>query len=314
MIFGFPDDACGRVRRHSGDNGGTIATLAGTRLVVAMVSIVMLAACSSPGKQHRSLARDQGYAVMDVAAAQHTLTAYLPEARTAGPDARWHIYLTGDGTPWIAGRRPSADPTPRRDMILRLAAHDPAPHLVLHRPCYARDELNAPCRPTLWTGSRYSEDVVTAMDTALNRLVEQRAIGEIVLIGYSGGGTLARLLAARRDDVAALVTIAANLDHAAWTEHHGYRPLDGSLHVGSTPTLRADYPQWHLIGGRDAVVPPEVTRSGLQRDPGALIMLYPQHDHACCWVDDWPGLLAALDRVLKSPSASSPGVNRQDAH
>jgi pimeloyl-ACP methyl ester carboxylesterase len=58
------------------------------------------------------------------------------------------------------------------------------------------------------------------IDNARQR-TDSRRIG---LIGYSGGGALATLIAERRGDVAWLITIAANLDLAAWIRSRGIAP------------------------------------------------------------------------------------------
>ena len=50
---------------------------------------------------------------------------------------------------------------------------------------------------------------------------------EVTFVGYSGGGVLAVLIAERLDNVAGVITVGANLDTDAWTEHHGYLPLTG---------------------------------------------------------------------------------------
>ena len=233
----------------------------------------------------------------EVDTGRHVLTVYRSRSREPG-DGRWHVYLDGDGTPWHRGRFPARDPTARRSLVLDLMDEDPRPRLLLHRPCYGRRSLPEHCTPELWTDARYSRSVVADMDTALDILRDEWGVREIVLIGYSGGGTLGRLLAARREDVVALVTIAANLDHAAWTRHHGYRPLTTSLRVADTPPLGAEILQWHLTGEDDAVVPPAVTRQGLTRDRHARLETIPGFDHRCCWPTIWPDRLRSLEDQL----------------
>jgi esterase/lipase len=57
------------------------------------------------------------------------------------------------------------------------------------------------------------------MDAAVTALKRASGASRLRLVGYSGGGVMAMLLAARRDDVAQVVTIAAPLRLAA----HGQR-------------------------------------------------------------------------------------------
>ena len=71
----------------------------------------------------------------------------------------------------------------------------------------------------------------------------------VVLIGYSGGGVLAVLIAPQVPG-SAVVTIAANLDVEAWARWHQYTPLSGSLNPATQPPLDALH-EWHLVGDRD---------------------------------------------------------------
>ena len=270
---------------------------AATRRTLIALSIVLAAACSTPGGQLNDRALQRGYQVVDVDTGSRALTVYRSPHQEPG-DGRWHVYLDGDGTPWHRGRSPARDPTARNSLVLDLMDADSRPRLLLHRPCYGRRTLPENCTPALWTYARYSGTVVAEMDAALDILRDQWGVREIVLIGYSGGGTLGRLLAARREDVVALVTVAANLDHAAWTRHHGYQPLTSSLRVTDMPPLEAGILQWHLAGEEDAVVPPAVTRRGLARDRHARLEIIPGFDHRCCWPAIWPERLRSLQDEL----------------
>jgi membrane-bound lytic murein transglycosylase len=66
--------------------------------------------------------------------------------------------------------------------------------------------------PLLWTHLRYSPEVVASMVSALRRFLTLHPSRRVVLIGYSGGGTLAWLMAGQVSETAAIVTVAANLD------------------------------------------------------------------------------------------------------
>ena len=115
----------------------------------------------------------------------------------------------------------------------------------------------------------------------------------LILIGYSGGGTIAALLSAQRQDVIQLMTIAAPLDTQAWTSLKHLTPLEDSLNPADA--WRTLYPikQTHWIGSEDSVVPKEIVLSFAQKFPTAQkpkIMVIPHFDHQCCWVKDWPHL------------------------
>jgi len=72
--------------------------------------------------------------------------------------------------------------------------------------------------------------LVTAMNLAVSQLKSTfGTTTQIQLIGYSGGGATAALIAARRDDISRLITVAGNLDHDKWTQLHTITPLTHSL-------------------------------------------------------------------------------------
>ncbi|NIQ12880.1 MAG: alpha/beta hydrolase, partial [Candidatus Dadabacteria bacterium] len=77
-------------------------------------------------------------------------------------------------------------------------------------------------------------------------------------VGYSGGGTVAALIATRRNDVSSLTTIAANLDHAEWTRLHHISPLTGSLNAVNFIDKIENIDQLHFVGGKDKIVPKEI--------------------------------------------------------
>jgi pimeloyl-ACP methyl ester carboxylesterase len=204
---------------------------------------------------------------------------------------RLHVYIDGDGTPWLGPGRPAADPTPRNPLALRLMALDPKPAIYLGRPCYVETGGPEGCGPWHWTHGRYSAAVVESMHAVLRRLLAELPARQVVLIGFSGGGTLAMLLAARLRETVAVVTLGGNLDVAGWTRHHGYSPLVGSLDPASQPPLPKRIRQWHWVGARDRVVPPQLVVAAVSRQPQAAIEVLPNADHQCCWEELWPSLL-----------------------
>lgn len=202
-----------------------------------------------------------------------------------------HVYIEGDGRPWRTRNRVSLDPTPANPLMLELMALDSAPALYLGRPCYfgVADEH---CSPIWWTDRRYAEAVVASLDRVIDRYAPDRA--GILLIGHSGGGALAMLLAQRRTDVLAVVTLAGNLDTGAWAARHGYTPLSGSLDPAEQPALAGGIRQLHLVGANDAVITPEMLAAALADRPGAELRVIAGADHTCCWHDLWPAVLAEV--------------------
>ena len=205
-----------------------------------------------------------------------------------------HVYLEGDGHPWLDETSVSPDPTPRRPLALELMRLDPVDSVYLGRPCYHGLGGERSCTPDLWTGRRYGTAVVDSMEEAIRQLLGQESSVALVLVGYSGGGVLAVLLAERLEMIRAVITVAADLDVDAWADLHGYSRLEGSANPGDRAPLPASLVQIHLAGGRDANVPVSIVESFAERQPEAELLLFPDFDHACCWARVWPTVLDTL--------------------
>lgn len=208
-----------------------------------------------------------------------------------------HVYIEGDGTPWVDGTKVAVDPTPRRPLALRLMRRDRAFSIYAGRPCYSGLAASEGCSSTLWTSGRYSPVVVNSMRVVVRRLLDTYGAKRLVLIGHSGGGTLAVLLAPSFDETVAVITVGGNLDVRAWAQWHGYAPLDASLNPVDLPPLPARIRQLHLVGGRDGNVPPDIATRAIER-LGSTAIVYPRFDHACCWERQWPDVLRQLRSLL----------------
>jgi hypothetical protein len=211
------------------------------------------------------------------------------------------VYIEGDGLAWNAfGTAPSRDPTPRDPVALRLAALDTAANrLYLARPCqYQTSAALARCSYLYWTSHRFAEDVVAAYVDIIEAQKTRVGARHIRLIGYSGGGALAALIAGRLGGDIDLVTIVAPLDHAHWTRVMQISPMTGSLNPAASGAVLANIPQTHFISTRDAVVPESVTQSyvrALGPDRGRVrVVRVEDADHWCCWPELWPELLGQV--------------------
>jgi pimeloyl-ACP methyl ester carboxylesterase len=210
-----------------------------------------------------------------------------------------YVFIEGDGSPWADhGTVAARDPTPLRPLALELAARTAHSVLYLGRPCYFHVHADRACSTDLWTSARYSRAVVDSMVAATNRYAASGGFAHVILIGYSGGGALAVLMAPAVRDVRAVITIAANLDVADWVDLHGYLPLERSLDPASQPPLSLDIEQRHLIGERDINVPESVNGRYLRTLGVDRIWRYSTFDHVCCWVQQWPAILERIDRDL----------------
>jgi len=216
------------------------------------------------------------------------------------------VYIEGDGHAWKRPTTPSSDPTPHDPIGLKLALKDPGTSvLYIARPCqFSNDRGGLACNSKHWTTHRYSEEVVNATRQVIESAISDHwdSVPDYVrpgvgLIGYSGGGTLAALVAAHRADISWLVTVAANLDHETWTKGHGVTPLTGSLNPVEFADQLARVPQLHLRGEQDAVVPAAVVENFVDRvrSSGAehvRVQVIPTFQHGCCWDAIWPGPLS----------------------
>lgn len=253
-----------------------------SRLILVLT--VMLYGCSSPTEQFKKVATANNLKGSQIAANSFNLQVFSNNIR----GQHLNIYLDGDGTPWLRGIRPAPDPTPRSLLSLKLMLLDEGPAIYIGRPCYFELGPSELCTNNLWTQDRYSEKVVNSLNSALSNLLNNHNYQSVQLIGFSGGGALAVLIANRRDDIDSIITIAGNLNTHTWTQHHGYLPLIGSLNPADEPSLAI--PSLHLIGGRDSAVPPKVIHNYLNNHSGKH-RLFSDFDHHCCWLDKWPEIL-----------------------
>lgn len=210
---------------------------------------------------------------------------------------RLRVYIGSDGRPW-ENREPASDPTGTRSLAAELMVHDPLPSLYLGRPCYHTVASNPACETSLWTSGRYSETVISAMTGALEAIIQRHSVEQLTLVGYSGGGTIALLIAARLTGAqfdppieVAVITVAANLDIDAWTRYHDHLPLSGSLNPVDVVSSPAGFMQIHLVGNDDRRVPQMTIQRYLNTHPGAKFIRVDDFDHVCCWVQQWPELL-----------------------
>jgi dienelactone hydrolase len=224
------------------------------------------------------------------------MVAFLPADPL--PASRLTIYIEGDGLAWTTPTLASSDPTPRDPLGLRLAlAHPGGAAAYLARPCQYVDAEAIHCSRRYWTNARFASEVVTASDRAIDILKARFKATHLTLVGYSGGGAVATLLAALRRDVDILVTVAGNLDHQAWTDYQRISPLDGSLNPADKIAGLRGIKQWHFVGGKDDNLPPELAKGFARRFPPSerpVVMIEPEFDHRCCWAENWSRLAAVF--------------------
>jgi hypothetical protein len=268
--------------------------------ILVIGTLTYLAGCADPAARSEHIATGSGLTKQRLIGQGFAHIAYFNNGGQQ-PGSPLHVYLSGDGSPWINRTHVAADPTPRNPVALQLMALDPGPSLYLGRPCYHGLADSVGCDASIWTSGRYSERVADSMAAALQRFLRGAGYRRVVLIGYSGGGVLAWLLASRIRETELLVTVAANLDIDAWTRLHDYTPLYDSLNPATLPPLPPSIRQLHLVGLRDSNVPPSLVRAALTGAGEQAIVAAKPADHRCCWEGLWPGILQDIRRLSARP-------------
>lgn len=210
--------------------------------------------------------------------------------RVQNPNAPYVFYLEGDGSVWdYRKNRVSEDPTPQMLTMLKLAAIDDRPNVVyVARPCqYTPMSMNPRCSNLYWTDKRFSEDSIAAMNSVINKINGARH--KFTLIGFSGGGGLAVLIAARNPMVGEIITIAANLDIVSFTKHHRSNPMSQSLNPIDYAKQVNKVPQLHLSGARDRTVPPFIAEEFVKVADSRCVknMIIPKASHHKGWGQLW---------------------------
>ena len=255
----------------------------------ALVVAAFLFACAAAPDRTQQRAIELGYVRLELEGSAFAHVAFF---KPGEPRTSLHVYIEHDGIPWITLTQPSADPTPRRLIMLEMMASDSAPSLYLGRPCYFGLSTRAPCEPIWWTHRRFSPEVVSSMNAAVSAfLATNPHIERLEVYGFSGGGVLAVLMAPGIPQTQRVITAAAPLDIDAWTTLHGYSTLAGSLSPMRQPPLAVRIAQLHLVGGRDDVVTIDMVRPFVERQSGAELRSLETFDHHCCWERTWTSVI-----------------------
>ncbi len=162
------------------------------------------------------------------------------------------IYLEGDGLVINAHGKIAQSPTPTDPMALRLAAVDNRKFskIVINRPFhYTKNATGANSK--YWTTARYSPEVIQAIINVIKTCQERFHFKTIEIVGYSGGATVALLLAPKLNNITQIISFAGNLDHVNWTKYHNSQPLFESLDPLQNKNAIAKIPQIHFVGEND---------------------------------------------------------------
>lgn len=269
------------------------ASLCTGLLYLCLTGCVEVPSSAELNQRAETLARPAGLLRGQVRTDSFVLTDF---SRISSPDLPLTIYIEGDGFAWRTRSQPSADPTPLKPQALALASVDPAANVVyLARPCqFTPMSANPRCSVVYWTGKRFAEEVVQAMDQAVSHFARQVPGQPIHLVGFSGGAGIAALIAARRQDIATLRSVAGNLDTVEFNRLHRTTPMPESLNAIDVAPRLTTLAQIHYYGSNDKVVPATIAQRFAQATAGhcTQVRAVAGMSHNSDWAQQWPALLA----------------------
>lgn len=255
-----------------------------------LILVLCLAGCVPPKTER--VAKKNGYQNKTIRTSQFRLKSYQ---KISNNTSIINVYIEGDGRIKGMQNQLSNDPSPRAATVMQLAVLDPNPNVIyLARPCqFSPEDLPTVCERKYWTSGRYSNEVIDSMNQALDQIKQQSGTAKINLIGYSGGGAIAVLLAARRNDIASIRTIAGNLDLRAMEKHHDTEPLNNSLDPMDVAVQVQNIPQLHYVGDKDKIVPVIVIENFRAKAnlKSSQVIVLKNVEHAKGWNKQWPTLL-----------------------
>ncbi len=262
-------------------------------LLVVTGACILTACQSLPPEQ--AFAKTYGANLQYVNGAPYKHAVYVnPPAfaiQTEPQQARYlHVYIEGDANAFVNGKV-SVNPTPDNPLLLALMQQDQQPAVYLGRPCYF-NPADDQCSPNVWTRHRYSKAVVNSMAAALESF--SATYDGLVLIGHSGGGTLAALLAEKVPKTRMIVTLAGNLDTFSWAIEHNYQPLKESLNPNDRPPLPQHIIQIHYAGADDKVIDADWVQAYAEKQHRAEFHRLLAVNHTEGWREFWPQVLDKL--------------------
>jgi len=259
--------------------------------MTVMLAIASLAGCASAPQRVGGLADSLGFERAVVEGDGYRHVVYRPARPGPGP---LHVYIEGDGVPYVDRWTIAADPTPHHPLMLRLMSLDHGNTVYVGRPCYFGLATEPPCSPLDWTLERFSDRIVASLAAVIQAERIARGSATVELYGHSGGGALAVLLAHRIPETTRIVTLAGNLDTEAWVALHHYSALAGSLNPARLGPLPTRVSQRHYAGTRDKVIPAWMVEQGAREIGGGAITVDTK-SHICCWEEQWPAILAGQE-------------------
>jgi hypothetical protein len=265
-----------------------------TAILFSLLSVAGCAGVDYRMENAHRLARDAGLTSQILKGGSFALQTYHRLGRSTGP---LRVYIEGDGFAWINRRRISPDPTPHNPVALKLAASDRSPAVFyVGRPCqYVGVGSNRQCTKRYWTSHRFAPEVIETTSAVIEQGKKLAGTTAIELVGFSGGGAVAVLVASLRSDVVGIRTVAGNLDHVTLNQQKKVTLLTGSLNAVDVATKVSGIPQVHYVGVEDDIVGDfvaEVYRNRAGRTDCIAVRRVSGVSHTEGWDDAWRDLVA----------------------
>ncbi len=264
--------------------------------IVLSCILLLISGCtpdlSIRAKKTDEVALPAGFQKKLVRGGDFVITTYQRISDTNKP---YVFYIEGDGTiAYYRGGPLEDNPTPYKVMLLKLAIMDNRPNIVyVARPCqFTPMELNPCCTHDhdYWVNKRFAEEVVESMNAVISSISGKQLIS---LIGFSGGGGIAVLVAARNSNVKDIITIAGNLDTDGFSSYHNSYALKASLNPLDYAVHIRDVPQLHLSGEEDQIVPPQIANMYVKASASNCVKhkIFPDISHTKGWEYIWQDVL-----------------------
>ncbi len=265
------------------------------------ISFLFIIACSSapktyPPSTQKSLnqAKLQGFSEKPQQTNTFLLTTY--EKLLNPSSANYHVYIEGDGNSWKTRYRLSNNPTPLQPLALHLAMRDPFENVIyIARPCqYTPLNLDKHCDAKYWSSHRYAKEVISSVSEVLDNYAVLNQHTNFTLIGFSGGASVAALVAAQRNDIQGLITVAGDLNHERLNRFHKTTPLSGSLNPTKMADKLKDIPQQHYVGENDPIIPTWLAQGFAKElnNPACVkVSSFKGVSHHKGWENKWPELI-----------------------
>jgi len=239
-----------------------------------MMVAAVLAGCSLMGRQDAAPPAPvappmAGYFQRAIAAGDFSFVAY-EKIRMPGQVAT--VYIGGAGTD--AGVAPA------------LAGRDKSPNVIyLTRLCG-----KASCGEDRRSGL----DTNAAVSQALDTLKAAHKFYGFNLVGFASGAAVAALVAAQREDILSLRTVAGHLDTVVYARLRDLPPPDKATNPAGVAPRLLPLAQKHFIGGRDTVVSAAIGNSYIEASGRAdclSLTVVEKAAHTEGWAEVWPDLL-----------------------